>query len=57
LRFEKPLHDEKGDITLHEVAGGVGFADQSHLARHFKCIMDVSPNVVLRDGKHVQKRR
>ena len=57
MRFEKPLHDEKGDITLHEVAGGVGFADQSHLARHFKCIMDVSPNVVLRDGKHVQKRR
>ena len=46
----------KGDLTLAEVAGAVGFADQSHLDRHFKRIMGVSPNVVLRDGKNVQKR-
>jgi AraC family transcriptional regulator len=45
----------KGDMTLTEVARAVGFADQSHLARHFKRIMGVSPNVVLRDGKNVQK--
>jgi AraC family transcriptional regulator len=47
----------KGDITLPQVARVVGFADQSHLDRHFKRIMGVSPNVVLRDGKNVQKRR
>lgn len=45
----------KGDMTLAEVAGAVGFADQSHLDRHFKRIMGVSPNVMLRDGKNVQK--
>ena len=45
----------KGDMTLAEVAAAVGFADQSHLDRHFKRIMGVSPNVVLRDGKNVQK--
>lgn len=46
----------KGDMTLAEVAGAVGFADQSHLDRHFKRIMGVSPNVALRTGKNVQKR-
>jgi AraC family transcriptional regulator len=46
----------KGDITLPEVARAVGFADQSHLDRHFKRIMGVSPKVVLRDGKNVQIR-
>jgi len=45
----------KGDTTLAEVARAVGFADQSHLDRHFKRIMGVSPNVALRDGKNVQK--
>jgi AraC family transcriptional regulator len=45
----------KGEMTLAEVAGAVGFADQSHLDRHFKRIMGVSPKV-LRDGKNVQKR-
>jgi AraC family transcriptional regulator len=45
----------KGDMALNEVAGAVGFADQSHLARHFKRIMGVSPNVVLRDAKNVRK--
>jgi AraC family transcriptional regulator len=45
----------KGDMTLAEVATAVGFADQSHLDRHFKRIMGVPPNVVLRDGKNVQK--
>jgi AraC family transcriptional regulator len=46
----------KGDMTLAEVTRAVGFADQSHLARHFKRIMGVSPNVVLRDGKNVQDK-
>jgi len=46
----------KGDMTLAEVAGAVGFADQSHLDRHFKHIVGVSPNVMLRAGKNVQKR-
>jgi AraC family transcriptional regulator len=45
----------KGDMTLAEVAGAVGFADQSHLDRHFKRIMGVSPKMALRDGKNVQK--
>src|SRR5215470_8919478 len=47
----------KGDMTLTEVARAVGFADQSHLDRHFKRIMGVSPSVMLHDGKNVQKRR
>ncbi|HJZ47493.1 MAG TPA: AraC family transcriptional regulator [Roseiflexaceae bacterium] len=46
----------RGDMTLAEVASAVGFADQSHLVRHFKRIMGVSPNVALRDGKNVQER-
>ena len=45
----------KGDMTLAEVAGAVGFADQSHLDRHFKRIVGVSPKVALRDGKNLQK--
>src|SRR5215467_11300018 len=47
----------KGDMTLNEVARAVGFADQSHLARHFKRIMGVSPSVMLHDGKNVQKKK
>src|SRR5262249_47178806 len=46
----------KGEMTLAEVASAVGFADQSHLDRHFKRIMGVSPNMALRDGKNVQER-
>ncbi len=32
-----------GDRSLAEVAAAVGFADQSHLTRHFKRILGVTP--------------
>jgi AraC family transcriptional regulator len=31
------------ELTLHEVALSVGFADQSHLAKHTKRLLGVSP--------------
>lgn len=46
---------KKGDMALAEVARTVGFADQSHLARHFKRSVGVSPKVALHDGKNVQR--
>jgi AraC family transcriptional regulator len=34
---------EEGELTIAEVASVVGFADQSHLARHFKLRFQVTP--------------
>jgi HD-GYP domain-containing protein (c-di-GMP phosphodiesterase class II) len=36
----------QGDLTLAEVAHAVGFADQSHLNRHFKRLMGISPGML-----------
>jgi AraC family transcriptional regulator len=38
---------ESGVLTVSEVAQRVGFADQSHLDRHFKHLLGVSPHTVL----------
>jgi len=40
--------------SLHEVALGTGFADQSHLTRHFKRLVGVTPGEFRRRGKNVQ---
>jgi AraC family transcriptional regulator len=42
-----------GDLTVAEVAQMVGFADQSHLNRHFKRLMGVAPSALLQDRKNV----
>jgi AraC family transcriptional regulator len=39
-----------GKLTIAEVAASVGFADQSHLNRHFKRLLGVSPRQVVRVG-------
>ncbi len=45
----------KSDLTLAEVAHAVGFADQSHLNRHFKRLMGISPGMLCKQSKNVQK--
>lgn len=37
----------KGKLTLAEIAHDLGFADQSHLTRHFKKAMGVTPKKFL----------
>lgn len=44
---------EAGGLTVSEVAQRVGFADQSHLDRHFKHLLGVSPHTVLQYSKNV----
>lgn len=44
----------KGNSTIAEVAWAVGFTDQSHLDRHFKRLLGVSPKDV--KDKNIQKR-
>jgi AraC family transcriptional regulator len=44
---------EAGDLTVAEVARQVGFADQSHLDRHFRHLLGVSPHTVLQYSKNV----
>lgn len=39
---------QQGRLSLREIASEVGFADQSHLNRHFKRIYGVSPRHLLR---------
>jgi AraC family transcriptional regulator len=44
---------QKGEMTISEVATLVGFYDQSHLNRHFKRIVGVSPKVIQQNSKNV----
>ncbi len=44
---------ETGLLSVSEVAQRVGFADQSHLDRHFKHLLGVSPHTVLQSSKNV----
>jgi AraC family transcriptional regulator len=44
---------EAGTLTVAEVAQRVGFADQSHLDRHFKHLLGISPHTVLQYSKNV----
>jgi AraC family transcriptional regulator len=42
-----------GDMAIADVATQVGFYDQSHLSRHFKRIVGVSPKVIQQNSKNV----
>lgn len=44
---------ETGQLTVAEIARRVGFADQSHLDRHFKHLLGVSPHTVWQYRKNV----
>jgi AraC family transcriptional regulator len=41
------------DLTLAEVAHAVGFVDQSHLNRHFKRMMGISPGMLCDESKEI----
>ncbi len=41
------------DISIHEVASQCGFADQSHLTRHFRHIIGVTPGALRKDQRNV----
>jgi AraC family transcriptional regulator len=45
----------KEERTIAQVAHAVGFADQSHLNRHFKRLMGISPGMLCKESKNVQK--
>ncbi len=45
----------KGEGTIAQVARAVGFADQSHLNRHFKRMMGISPGMLCKQSKNVQE--
>lgn len=46
-----------GRLPLSAVASQVGFADQSHLTRHFKRLQGVSPTVFIKERKNIQEPR
>lgn len=43
----------QGHLAIADVATEVGFANQSHLTRHFKRIVGVTPKVVMKNSKNV----
>src|SRR6266516_628776 len=46
----------KEEQTIAQVAHAVGFADQSHLNRHFKHLLGVPPGAVRKESKNVQEQ-
>ena len=44
-----------GQGSLAEIAQAVGFSDQSHLTRHFKRLMGISPGALANPRKNIQK--
>ncbi len=44
---------QAGEMTISEIATAVGFYDQSHLSRHFKRIVGVSPKAMQQESKNV----
>ncbi|MGL4621281.1 MAG: helix-turn-helix domain-containing protein, partial [Chroococcidiopsis sp.] len=44
---------QAGEMTIADIAIQVGFYDQSHLSRHFKRIVGVSPKVIQQNSKNV----
>jgi len=47
------LNEER---TIAQVAHAVGFADQSHLNRHFKHLLGIPPGVLRKKSKNVQEQ-
>ena len=43
----------QGEMAIAEIATQVGFYDQSHLNRHFKRIVGVSPKMIQQNSKNV----
>jgi AraC family transcriptional regulator len=41
------------DISIHEIASQCGFADQSHLTRHFQRMVGVTPGELRKDRRNV----
>jgi AraC family transcriptional regulator len=54
-RIEQAKHllQSAKELSIGDVAHQVGFADQSHLTRHFKQIVGVTPKVILQDSRNV----
>ncbi len=44
---------QHGEMAIADIATQVGFYDQSHLSRHFKRIVGVSPKVIQQNSKNV----
>jgi AraC family transcriptional regulator len=44
---------QQGEMAIADIATQVGFYDQSHLSRHFKRIVGVSPKVIQQNRKNV----
>lgn len=44
----------EGNLNLAQIANYVGFADQSHLSRHFKQQLGISPKVLALYNKNIQ---
>ena len=45
----------EGKLPIAEIALRVGFADQSHLTRHFKELLGVSPGILTHDRKNLPR--
>lgn len=44
---------QAGEMAISEIATAVGFYDQSHLSRHFRRIVGVSPKAMQQESKNV----
>lgn len=47
----------QGELNIAEVAKSVGFFDQSHLTKHFKRLVGVTPKTILQESKNLPKYR
>ncbi len=47
----------KEERTIAQVAHAVGFADQSHLNRHFKHLLGIPPGALRKESKNVQEQK
>jgi AraC family transcriptional regulator len=54
-RAQSLLHNE--NLTIAQIASAVGFADQSHLNRHFKDLLGIPPGALRKESKNLQKQR
>ncbi|WP_087660294.1 AraC family transcriptional regulator [Caballeronia terrestris] len=57
LRLEKAKAKLLRGASISDVAADTGFADQSHLGRHFKSMFGMTPGAVLEEAASKKKRR